>query len=135
MSWFSKQTFSLRKIGRRRKLHSSINLILTSSFSRFYRPFKQTRWSRSKETGKRSLLLSPSINPIVNQSCLLSAPANKIIGMYSFTLVARQLLPRDFLIGKKKMPQLCFDSIVQTGALIQLFNNANKDTALILWPL
>ena len=52
--------------------------------------------------------------------------------MYSFTLVARQLLPRDFLIGKKKMPQLCFDSIVQKHKQVHWFNYSITLTRTLL---
>ena len=93
-----------------------------------------TRWSRSKETEK-GLPLSPSINPILNpsSSCyLLSVQANKIIGMCSFTLVARQWLPGDYLIEKKKMPPLCFDSTIKKHKQGQLFNYSITQTGTLL---
>ena len=53
---------------------------------------------------------------------------------YSFTLVARHLLPGDSQIGKKENYPALFwfnFSKTETGALIQLYNNTNKDTAPI----
>ena len=110
--------------------HPSINLILSPSFSCFYRSDEANKMIKIKRDRKR--ITTFSIDKPSSSCYLLSVQANKIIGMCSFTLVARQWLPGDYLIEKKKMPPLCFDSTIKKHKQGQLFNYSITQTGTLL---